>query len=86
MNQFHQYMDKRAEPTPTPPPEWNIQDLSQNFSNAKGAELKPLTDDDMARYAFDDVVNQYIQMHKDRPASGMGPPMTDAEFRKFLGQ
>lgn len=52
-----------------------------------GAELTPLDAEDMARYAYEDVVDHMQKMQK----AGFNPTklgnlMTDLEFRKFMGQ
>lgn len=47
------------------------------------SQLQPLTDEDMARYAADDVVDWYLRHGKN--TSKIGEPMTDEQFRKFHG-
>lgn len=48
--------------------------------------LRPLSDEDMARYAADDVIAHYAQLHGGRNPARLGDPMSDHEFKKFMGQ
>ena len=55
-------------------------------SDTSSYELKPLTDEDMARYSDEDVA---AEMEKKKAAGfnpcKLGPPMSDEEFHKFYG-
>lgn len=57
-----------------------------NVSDGSWA-LKPLEDEDVGRYAADDVVD-HMQKMKDNGfnPTRLGPPMTDDEFKKYTGQ
>jgi hypothetical protein len=71
-----------------PPVEYKMADynISSLGNGEKSAELRPLTDEDMGRYAADDVAAQYAQLHQGKNPMGLGAEMTDGEFRKFMGQ
>lgn len=56
-----------------------------NGTESGGYELRPLDQSDMARYASDDVVNHYVQMHQGKNPTRLGEPMTDLQFRQFMG-
>lgn len=57
-----------------------------NMEGGCGHELRPITDEDMCRYAADDVVNHYHKKHQGSSPSKMGAPLTDKQFKKFMGQ
>lgn len=95
MLSFYQMCDKvngkPYENIPAPVP-YKLKDYGKELtSNPVGNteegnwELKPLTDDDSKRYAADDVVNHYLQLHQGRNPSRLGPPMTTKQFKDFLG-
>ncbi len=48
-------------------------------------ELRPLSHEDTASYAADDVVAHYSTMHNGKNPRRLGEPLSDAEFKKFLG-
>lgn len=80
---FSNFMDRKSE---VPPPvEWDLAQM--DFKNVGGAELTPLTDDDIATHSRDDVAKELERMKKSGyNPTRLGEPMTDAEFNKFFGQ
>ncbi len=44
--------------------------------------FKPLADEDIARYGAEDVID-HLKKHK--PTTRLGDPMTNEEYRKFMG-
>lgn len=48
-------------------------------------ELKPIQDEDMARYAADDVVQHYTMMHQGKSPSRLGNAMSDEQLKKHMG-
>jgi hypothetical protein len=85
-NFYNMWNQLDGKPQPT---EFNLAkyDVSSNPINDvnSGYDLTPLSHEDMCRYAADDVVQHFTQLHKDRNPSSLGKPMTDSEFRKFMG-
>lgn len=77
----------------TPPTESELLNYTDTISNNSsfsgtedgGYELRPLTDDDMKRYATDDVVDAYYKLHKGKNPTKLGDPMSDDEFKKYHG-
>lgn len=65
---------------------YSLQITSSPISNVEGGghELRPLSDEDMGRYAADDVVDHYTKIHKKNPLR-LGKPLTDGQFKKFMG-
>lgn len=57
------------------------------INNVEGGNhnLRLLSQEDMGRYAADDVTAHYLQMHSKNPLR-LGDPMSDMEFKKFYGQ
>jgi hypothetical protein len=75
-----------------PPTKYNFasyadQITTSPISNVEGGghQLRPLTDEDTARYAADDVTAHYLAMHAGESPCRLGDPLTDEEFRQFLG-
>jgi len=66
-----------------PPTEYKLQTMGYSGS---GAELRPLSDEDMGQVAADDMQN-YFQQMKDsgHNPTKLGKPMSDEEFHKFFG-
>lgn len=64
-----------------------LQITSSPISNVEGGghELRPISDEDMGRYAADDVVDHYAKMHKGKNPNRLGKEMTDGQFKKFMG-
>lgn len=62
------------------------QSALNNVEGESSYELRPLAHEDMCRYAADDVAAHYHQLHKGKNPCRLGKPMTDGEFKKFLGQ
>ena len=87
MDNFYQFWNKlNGEPYTDgvpPPVEYKIQPMETGDSSY---ELKPLTDEDMARYSDEDVA---AEMERKKAAGfnpcKLGPPMSDEEFHKFYG-
>jgi len=48
-------------------------------------DLTPLEDEDMARYAHDDVVDAYKKMHQDKSPTALGEPLDDEGMKKYTG-
>lgn len=77
----------------SPPPvsyqfaDYESQITSSPIGNKEGSghELRPLTHDDMCRYGHDDVVDHYKKIHNTKSPTALGKPMTDTEFKKFMG-
>jgi hypothetical protein len=70
-----------------PPVKYDIADLTTgpiNGTEDGSYELRPITDEDTARYAAPDVIAAYVQMHDKNPLR-LGDPMSDDEFKKFYG-
>lgn len=91
MINFYDYCNKiNGEPYVriAPPVAYRFQDYcdSKSMGNTENGnhELRPLSDDDLKRYAADDVVQHYSKMHDKNPQS-LGDPMSDEEFKKFHG-
>ena len=61
-------------------------DPVNNVEDGAGHELRPINYDDMGRYAADDVVDYYIQMHQGKNPLRLGDPMSDEELRRHYGQ
>lgn len=87
MDNFCQFWNKvNGEPYKDgvpPPVEYKIHDMETGDS---GYELKPLTDEDMARHSDEDVAADM----EAKKAAGFNPcklgaPMSDEEFHKFYG-
>lgn len=95
MLNFYQFFNKiNGEPYVDiqPPVKYDFQDYGNNLTNSpingiEGGthELRPLTDEDMGRYAADDVINHYYQMHQGKNPLRLGDPMSDDQFKKFCG-
>jgi hypothetical protein len=94
---FQQFWDRINGPMyqDVPPPvKYDLADYGGNLTGSPingtegGAshELRPLSHEDMCRYGADDVADHYTRMHAGRNPSGLGKPLTDEEFKKFLGQ
>jgi hypothetical protein len=73
-----------------PPVKYNLKTLGDETSYANvengQSQLRPLTHEDMGRYAADDVVAHYVKMHNGKNPMSLGEPLTDSEFKDFLGQ
>lgn len=58
-----------------------------DLKNVGGAELTPLSDEDMATHSRDDVVKEMEKMKQaGYNPTRLGEPMTDSDFKKFMGQ
>lgn len=75
-----------------PPVAYDLEDFASTLTSSPingtetgSHELIPLTDEDMARYGADDVSQHYAHMHNGQSPSRIGEPMTDSEFKKFMG-
>lgn len=72
-----------------PPVKYNFQNYTDSPVNGTESgpwALTPLQDEDMASAAAEDVVDNYIKMHKGKNPLRLGDPMSDSEFKKFMGQ
>lgn len=91
-DQFYDRINGELYKDVPPPVPYNLasyalQITSSPINNCKdGAshELRPLSDEDMGRYAADDVVDRYTKIHKKNPLR-LGKPMSDGQFKKFMG-
>lgn len=71
-----------------PPVNYKMADYNGAYGNTESgnSELKPLSQEDMCRYAADDVVAHYNVIHKGKNPKRLGNQMTDSQFKKFMGQ
>lgn len=68
---------------------YNFVDYTSSYGVINGPEngsyeLKPLSDNDMARTDREDVEKWYLQHGKN--TTRLGPEMTDRQFKDFMGQ
>ena len=85
---FLQFWDRvNGEPYKNGVPEPVKYNFAQmNFSRIGGAELKSLEDSDICTTSAEDVENHLDKMKKDGiNPTRLGDPMTDDEFKKFMG-
>jgi hypothetical protein len=84
MDSFYKFWDKvngKMYETVPPPVKYDMQKYPYGDG---GAELKPLTWDDMASHSRKDVEEWLMKYGTN--TTKLGPPMTDAELKKFYGQ
>jgi hypothetical protein len=85
MDNFYRFWNKvNGEPYQDIPPPTKYS--FQNMGYEQGHELKPLSHEDMARYATDDV--EQLELEKARLGinpTRLGKPMSDEEFHRFYG-
>lgn len=70
------------------PVNYDLANYSDEFSNcSNNAELIDVKDDEMKRYAADDVIDHYNKIHNGKnPLRLRDEQMTDQEMSKFFGQ
>lgn len=77
-----------------PPTHYNLGDYASlvtngspiaNVANGANAELTPLTWEDQARYAYDDVADAYQKIHKGQSPTRLGDPLDDEGMRRYMG-
>lgn len=56
-----------------------------NVEGSGGYQLRPIADEDQARYAADDVVSYYGMWHGGKNPLALGGPMSDEEFKRHYG-
>lgn len=91
--QFFDRMNGKMYQTVPPPVQYQFADYAQTLThtpinNCEGGgdyQLKPLSHEDMGRYAADDVVAHYSSMHKGKNPLRLGGPMSDDDFKKHMG-
>ena len=84
MDSFYKFWDKingEMYKDIPPPVKYNF---APYIDNVGGYELKPLSHEDTASYAADDVVNWYKTYGKN--TTKLGPPMSDEELKRHYGQ
>ncbi len=79
----------------TPPPvQYNLASYERQITNGSplnnveggaGHQLRPIKDEDIARYAADDVSNYYSMWHGGNAPNRLGKEMTDDQFKKHMG-
>jgi hypothetical protein len=91
-NQFYDKINGKMYDGVPAPAQYNFLDYVKavTSSNVNGTEtgkhdLIPLNQEDMGRYAADDVIDHYHKLHNGKNSLSLGKPMTDLEFKKFLG-
>jgi hypothetical protein len=94
MESFHQFWDKingKMYKNIPPPAKYNFANYTDGLTTSplNGCEgessytLRPISDEDMASYARDDVEEWYRKYGTN--TTKLGPEMTDAEFKRFYG-
>ena len=85
MQNFDQFFNKvNGEMYKDVPPPVHYQ-LADYGISPSSYHLKPLTDEDMARYGAEDVANHYSDLHQGKNPTRIGDPMSDSDFKKFFG-
>lgn len=95
MLSFQQMFDKVNGPMykDVPPPvSYNFLDYGKSVTQSPicgtedgSHELRPLEPEDMARYGANDVEDEYLKLHNGKDPLRLGDPLTDREFKNFLG-
>lgn len=72
--------------------QYDLEDYTKQLTSSpvNGTEdgtwaLTPLTQDDMSRYAADDVVDAYTKMHQGKNPLGLGDPLDDEGMKQYTG-
>jgi hypothetical protein len=93
---FGQWLQGSKDAPSVPPPiRYNFLDYASqvsrdslgNVENSSSWKLKPLSQEDMARYSCDDVA-KHIERLKDsgHNPTKIGEPLSDEEFKRYIGQ
>lgn len=86
MESFHQFWDRINGPmykNVPPPVKYNLAKYMDGTAFNNTHELTPLSHEDTATYAAEDVAAWYAKYGKN--TTNLGSPMSDSEFKKHYG-